>query len=519
MPLNERARLYSTLMDAPVVMSIYRGPDLVIEFANRLFRKLTGPSRAIDGKTFEEAFPEIAPEVVALHKKVFHTGRPFVSPEFSTTIDYEMNGKPYERIWNLTYQPTRDADGEIDGVLTCASEVTEHVRSRRKLQETLRGLLMERHKLEALFRDSPAAIALWKGPKLIFEMVNPGYQSLFPGRKLLGLPLDEAIPELSDQPFSDLLRGVLETGQSYVGHEALARHRARADGPIEDRYYDFVYVRINDGNGEPFGVYDHAVEVTDRVLSRRALEQYARKQKEAIEELRQERELREHFVATLTHDLRTPLTAAKLATGLVLRKAADNPELMMLASRLEMNLDRADRMIRDLLDANRIKAGERLPLEMTNCDLKSVVIDAITDLGAIHGDRFILNAIGDFVGHWSCDGLRRVLENLCVNAIKYGANDRPVAVNLARLDHRVLLGVHNEGAPIPPEDQANLFVPFRRTTAAAKGVQKGWGLGLGLVKGIVEAHGGTVRLESGEGKGTTFWVELPRLATIRHQTP
>src|SRR4051812_44533104 len=102
----------------------------------------------------------------------------------------------------------------------------------------------ERHMLEAIFKLSPAAMALWRGPQMIFEMVNPGYQALFPGRALLGHPFLEALPEFRGQPFIELFRRVLETGEPYIGHEVLARHRRTQDGPLEDRYYDFTYVQI-----------------------------------------------------------------------------------------------------------------------------------------------------------------------------------------------------------------------------------------------------------------------------------
>jgi signal transduction histidine kinase len=223
--------------------------------------------------------------------------------------------------------------------------------------------------------------------------------------------------------------------------------------------------------------------------------------------LEEERDLRERFVATLTHDLRTPLTAAKLNAQMVARKVHDPTALYKLAARIIENLDRADQMIRDLLDANRIRAGEGLPLELSECELTALARETLEELSLEHGDRFALDAREPIQGYWSCSGLRRILENLCNNAIKYGARDRPVTVSLTRNGpDEVSVAVHNWGRPIPPEQQQLLFQQYRRIDSA----QKGWGLGLTLVEGLARAHRGSVKVESTQEAGTTFTVTLAR---------
>ena len=175
-------------------------------------------------------------------------------------------------------------------------------------------------------------------------------------------------------------------------------------------------------------------------------------------------------------------------------------------------MDRADQMIRDLLDAGRIGAGEKLALQFGTLDLAQVARDTIEELSAIHGDRFILRADQAIEGCWSYDGLRRILENLASNAVKYGVVHRPVTITLRKEAGRVLIEVHNEGNPISSTDQGALFVPYSRTASALSGGQKGWGLGLVLVRGIAEAHGGKVIVESYWETGTTFRVALPLAA-------
>lgn len=234
--------------------------------------------------------------------------------------------------------------------------------------------------------------------------------------------------------------------------------------------------------------------------------------------LEEERDLREKFVSTLSHDLRTPLTAARMSAQLILRQPDMTEPGRALANRVVSNIDRVDRMIRDLLDANRIRAGERLPLEILQCDLRGMASEALAMLATVHGDRFVLRAEAEEIrGYWDCDALRRVLENLVNNAVKYGSLHSPVTCTLTQTEREVRISVHNEGEPIPPQDQADLFQQFKRTRSAQVSGERGWGLGLALVYGIVEAHGGQVWVESAPEKGTTFTVAVPRNSGPLHR--
>ncbi len=174
-------------------------------------------------------------------------------------------------------------------------------------------------------------------------------------------------------------------------------------------------------------------------------------------------------------------------------------------------IDRTDRMIRGLLDASRIQAGKRLPLRLDPCDLVAVAREVIEELNALHGDRFVLRAPTSAVeGVWSGEELRRALWNLASNAVKYGVPDRPVTVTVGRTDTGARLSVHNCGSYIPPEDRARLFEQFARARTGQLREQRGWGLGLTLVRGCVDAHGGRVEVESDPEEGTTFMIDLPR---------
>ncbi len=230
-----------------------------------------------------------------------------------------------------------------------------------------------------------------------------------------------------------------------------------------------------------------------------------------IDDLRFERELREKFVTLLTHDLRTPLSSIRLNAQMIQLRVSGKPEVVIkMAGRMIASVDRADQMITNLLDANRIRSGEAVPLHIENVDLGVLLTETLDELSVIHGDRFRL--VGDIPfpsGYWDPKALRRVVENLCTNAVKYGTADRTISVSVSREGKLLCISVHNFGNPVSPEDLKLLFLQFHRTDAAVRGSEKGWGIGLTVVQGVTEAHGGNVRVVSLPGTGTVFTVILP----------
>jgi signal transduction histidine kinase len=216
---------------------------------------------------------------------------------------------------------------------------------------------------------------------------------------------------------------------------------------------------------------------------------------------------REQFAAVLAHDLRGPLSAAKASASLILRKpsAEDVPRW---SARIVESIDRADRMVQDLLDAMRAQAGGKLELHFTECDLVDIAHEAVDHLRTVYGDRFVVVAPAPVRGHFGIDPMRRAIENLAINAVKYGAAGRPITITVRGLHDRVFILVHNEGRHIPPEQQETLFRAFQRLSGEA-GAQRGWGLGLAQVRAAAEAHGGSIAVDSLPETGTTFTIDVP----------
>lgn len=231
--------------------------------------------------------------------------------------------------------------------------------------------------------------------------------------------------------------------------------------------------------------------------------------------LRKDIALRELFIAILGHDLRNPLSAITFAAATLLRRDDVPAALGKVHRRISACADRMRRLIDDLLDMSRIRAGQGLPLERAPSDLHAIFRQVIDELELTHPDRvFEVKFEGDGHGNWNPSRMGQLLSNLVGNALDYSPFPTPVRITVWEQDSAVVLKVNNQGAPIPPEAVATIFDPFRRGEQSTEVARRTQGLGLGLfiVREIARAHGGSVQVTSNATEGTTFTVKLPRTA-------
>jgi len=426
---------------------------------------------------------------------------------------------------------TFEGEGEDRRLVSFDGTVAD-ITPRKQAEEEL---AFQRHLMELIFRESPAAMALWRGEDMHFEKVNPEYQLWFGDRQLVGLPLLESVPELAGQGFDDILRGVLHTGVAHTGRETLARFSRGGDTPLEDRYFDFTYLQVRDPDGQPWGVYDHAVDVTSRVLARQELEESQKRLREALSErqslldaeraARNEAEqagrMKDEFLATLSHELRTPLNAIVGWTQ-ILQMMPDQPERFVdgLAV-IARNAKAQTQIIEDILDMSRIISG-KLRLDVQRLDLAALVkagVDTLQPAADAKGVRLQV-IIDPAAAAISGDPhrLHQVLWNLVSNAVKFTPRDGRVQVTLQRVNSQVEVAVMDTGEGIAAEFLPHVFDRFRQADSSTTRNHGGLGLGLAIVKQIVELHGGSVRVQSpGKGEGATFVVSLP--LSIIHPDP
>lgn len=228
-------------------------------------------------------------------------------------------------------------------------------------------------------------------------------------------------------------------------------------------------------------------------------------------------EVREEFLATTIHEVRQPLATIKGQAQIAARALGAQPaNLARVSSSLqsiEASAARMAQMLTTLLDSSRIVLGD-LALVPGDCDLLAVVREALDGIEPELAGRVSLNVRpgADTTGRWDADRLEQVFSNLLSNALKYSPPETPVYVTLDGDDALIRIALHDEGIGVTSDDLPRLFERYTRgRNAMAAGVE-GFGLGLYLCRGIVEAHGGRIWAESdGPGLGTTIHLVLPRV--------
>jgi signal transduction histidine kinase len=217
--------------------------------------------------------------------------------------------------------------------------------------------------------------------------------------------------------------------------------------------------------------------------------------------------LREEFLSIASHELKTPLTALHLYLQSTRRTGKVPSELL---ERLERQGDRLAQLINQLLDVSRITSGQlkldRSPVDLS--DLVRVVVERFRETLDRQKVAIDVEAPRPAVGQWDRARLEQVVTNLLSNAIKYGAGN-PIRLRVYEEGETVRLVVEDQGIGMGPEQQKGIFRAFGRAVSPRH--YSGLGLGLYIVRQIVEAHGGTIRVKSRPGSGTTFTLMLPRL--------
>lgn len=216
---------------------------------------------------------------------------------------------------------------------------------------------------------------------------------------------------------------------------------------------------------------------------------------------------REQFVATLAHDLRNPLAAAT-TTAQLIPHLRDHDKLDRAAGKIIENLGRIDRMIQELLDTVVFQRGQTMSLHLSNFDIAGLAQEVCDQSAGVFGPRFEVTGT-PLTGWWDREALKRALENLISNAVKYGTPDSPIKIAFREYEQRMLLSVHNWGDAIPPDQVENIFQVFRRAMAARDGTKQGWGIGLPFVRSVAESHGGSIDVDSDQERGTTFAIDIP----------
>jgi PAS domain S-box-containing protein len=253
---------------------------------------------------------------------------------------------------------------------------------------------------------------------------------------------------------------------------------------------------LRDPEGKVSGLFGISRDITQR--------------KWAEEEARRHAEFQEQLMGIVSHDIRSPLGAI-MNWSRVLAESGTAEEAKQTSKRIATAAVRIERLTRLLLDFTRTRLVGGVAIEPRAMDLNDLAAKVAHEFRVAFPQRLVeVEHKGNTQGTWDPDRLGQVASNLVENALKYSPTETPVRLAVRGVRNKVVLEVRNAGRPIPDNLLPHLFEPFRRGPQTARTLKMSYGLGLYIVREIVQAHGGTIEVTSSEDEGTAFTVTLPR---------
>ncbi len=522
---------------APVAISLLRGPQHVVELMNESNATLLGSTQEqLLGQPIMEVLPALQEQGFGLVLQRVLQGETLVFRDEPVELIRTHLGQPKRGYYHVTYQPWRGAGEAIIGVVAVAIEVTDQVLARQELErlnQELEARVQERTReahaaraeaerqrgrLAQLIAEAPAAICVLSGPEFVYELVNPRYQALYANRIQAGLPLLASLPEFAGQPVWDGLREVYETGRTHLA-DSKPVALARPDGVVEERYFTYIEQARHDEHGEVDGVFVFGFEVTEQVLARQQVLSLNQKLTAANQELcaankqlmRTNVDL-DNFIYTASHDLKAPITNIE-GQLLLLEKALPattrtDAMVATVLARMHGSVERFTRTIAHLTDVTKLQTEFAQPaVTMLLADIVEDVRQDLLPQLSETGAQLEVDVDHCQPRVFSEKNLRSILYNLLSNALKYHHAGRPpqIRVTCAAEGDQLVLKVRDNGLGVNEWQQARLFQLFQRLHTHVEGS----GLGLYMVKKIVENAGGTIAVESQVDVGTTFTIHFP----------
>ncbi len=271
--------IVATTLESPFAMNLWCGPDLNLIYNDSYSVVLGSKHPHALGRPGREVWSEIWSEIAPLFDQIRSAGRPAYSEDALFLME-RSNGPPGQAWFTYSLSPVRDELGEVVAFLNIAAETTKRVIAERATQQARAAAEQAEGRLRAVFRQAPAFLAVLRGRNHVFEFANEAYLHLIGDRQIIGKPVAEALPEVTEQGFVKLLDTVFETGQPYVGREIpVLLQRAAGEEP-EQLFLDFVYQPLVE-HGERVGIVAHGSDVTTAVKARRDVERLLRESEKA----------------------------------------------------------------------------------------------------------------------------------------------------------------------------------------------------------------------------------------------
>jgi signal transduction histidine kinase len=388
-----------------------------------------------------------------------------------------------------------------------ASALEVEVERRREAEA---ALCRRERELVDFVMNAPVAAALLGGPEHVFRLANRCYRELAGCDAPIGRTYAEVCTGEQQSEIVDLLTKTYECGRSSK-LEAHHLDMTRPDGAFEPRYFTFHFEPLRSDGDTVDGVIVNAVEVTEQIRTRDRFEKSHAERERLVLELERASRAKDEFLAMLGHELRNPL--APIVTALQLMRMHPDAGTLHEQGIIQRQVDHLVRLVDDLLDISRITRG-KIELKKRTVRVADVLMSAVEMASLLLEQRhheLRVDVEPDLV--WTVDGTRvaQVVSNLLTNAARYTAVGGEVRLAARRESPGIIaVSVRDTGRGIPKKMLPRVFDLFYQGRRSLDRAEGGLGIGLALVKSLVEMHGGTVSVESaGPGRGSEFTIHVP----------
>jgi len=531
---RQRRQWEQLFLRVPAAISILSGPDWEYTFVNPSYQALF-PGRQLVGQRLVAALPAATSEPLRpLLQHVYTTGETYAAREQPLPVVRTAEEPAEERYFDLTYQARYDEQGQIDGLVTYAYEVTGQVLARQQA-DTLQAALLaaaerrsqERQNLYVIFEQAPTAVVLLREPDHRLEYYNPAFEQLFPGQNRRGQPFAEAYAHLHLQALVRRLDHVYATGETYMGQEETLPGLAAA---TQMRYFNCTYQAYREQE-QIAGVAVFLYEVTEQVQSQQQVQHLNEELAVLNEELTSTNEelgvtndefldintRLQHvnadldtFVYTASHDLKAPITNIEVLVQVLREETATgqwNETAEHVLQLIQESVGRFRTTLGHLTEVARMQPETKATAAIELAPLIQAVQQDLHGLLHATQARVIVDT-GDCPQlRVPAKTVRAVVYNLLSNVVKYRAPERrpEVLIRCRTQSGQVVLEVRDNGVGLDLDKQTELFELFRRYHPQVEGA----GVGLFMVKRMVEHAGGHIQVRSQLGYGSTFTVWLP----------
>lgn len=511
-------------LDSPFPINLWCGPEVVLIY-NDAYRQVLGSKHPWAlGRSGPDVWAEIWDEIAPVFDRIraggpalYREDAPFIVQRAEEAATPENGPNAW---FTFSLSPVRDEAGEIVAFLNIVSETTPRIVAERAREAARETAERAEARLRDVFAHAPAFMAVLRGPEHVFEYVNEAYYQLVGHRELLGRPVFEAIPEARGQGFEKLLDDVLATGEPFVGREVpVLVSRTPASDP-EERFVDLIYYPITEADGTRSGVVAHGSDVTEHVLARREAQQ-------ARAEAERANTAKSQFLATMSHEVRTPINAVIGYADLL--DAGISGSLTAGQVRYVEGIQASSRhllgLVSEILDLAKIEAGE-MAVAAEEIAARPPVAAALRLIAPQAEQKGI--ALAEEWEHTDEvrvladeDRLRQILLNLLSNALKFTdpggtitlrcrtPETAPVEAALPEVGPWVVIEVEDTGRGIPSDQVGRVFEPFVQAESGHTRRAGGTGLGLTISRRLARLMGGDLTLRSEAGAGSCFSLWLP----------